>query len=51
MEITVGKIVSLVIAIGYTLFAFTNAGAAGLTVPVALLLPLCDSGFRTKWVE
>jgi len=40
MEITVGKIVSLLIAVGYTLFAIIDAGAGGLMVPVALLLPL-----------
>ena len=29
MEITVGKIISLVIAIGYTLFGIVDAGAGG----------------------
>ncbi len=40
MEITAGKIVSLLIAIGYTLFAIVDGGVSGLFVAVALLLPL-----------
>ena len=40
MEIAVGKIVSLLIAIGYTVFAIVDGGARGLFAVAALLLPL-----------
>jgi hypothetical protein len=41
MEITVGKIVGLVIALGYAAFAIWHSGVAGLKWSAALLLPLC----------
>ncbi len=40
MQITVGKILSLVIAIGYAIIAVSYAGAAGWKWSAGLLLPL-----------
>ncbi len=40
MQITIGKILSLVIAIGYVTFAITYAGVAGLKWCAGLLVPL-----------
>jgi len=40
MQITIGKILGLVIAIGYAIFAFMHQGMAGLKCSAAFLLPL-----------
>lgn len=40
MEVTRGKIVSLVIALGYAAFALWHSGIAGLKWSATLLLPL-----------
>jgi hypothetical protein len=40
MQITIGKILSVVIAIGYAVIAFRHQGATGLKYSVSLLLPL-----------
>jgi hypothetical protein len=40
MQITIGKILSLVIAIGYSIFAIIYSGVTGLKWSAGLLLPL-----------
>jgi hypothetical protein len=40
MQITIGKVLSLAIAITYTIFAVMRLGVAGLKWSAALLLPL-----------
>jgi hypothetical protein len=40
MQITIGKIISLLIAIGYVSLAYTHEGATGLKYSALLLLPL-----------
>jgi hypothetical protein len=40
MQITLGRILSLIIAIGYAVVAITNGGIDGVKCSLALLLPL-----------
>jgi len=40
MQITIGKILSLVVAISYAIFAIKHSGVAGLKWSAGLLLPL-----------